>query len=245
MKNLVFFLLFLGLVLLSCSDGVNSPNNPDDPNDDVFNLENCNCQPPIDDDNYIPVDCYDWGKRAWSGDDQNGDYHAIQGWFQAVTLDPNVAPNNDWVIEIKYAVLVSRDRATQKDTIVALLNYNGSSRSLNTNEGGLFSRWYQDNSFSAMKNSLIDNGVLKIYPGSFPDRVSHWWMHSSGKYRREANKDYRIICRVRITGNIALQIAADYYKEVSSNYPDNKEAWHSSWIGQTNGKFVTYYFPNL
>ncbi|MDD4412643.1 MAG: hypothetical protein PHR00_03280 [Patescibacteria group bacterium] len=253
MKKLVIFvLLIFGLIinLISCSDNPTQPKatKPSDTvrEDKTFNLKDCIDDRIIPKAIDIPSDCYDWGRQAWAGDNNNQDFHAIQGWLQAVTLNKDLAVDSSGLVEIDYIALIERDCYDKTEVVVDVLNYESfrTVNSLSTNEGGLFSRWYIDNSFAEMTNSLVNKGILKIWPSLFPKNVSHWWMNSHGKYQRNPNKDYYINCRLRVTGNVAVQIAADYYKEVSSNYPDNTEAFHSFWIGQTSGKFVTVCYPN-
>lgn len=241
---LILSLIILEM-LLSCSDEV-IQSKPIISGDNIFDIRNCQCEPISGDSGDIPADCYEWGRFAWSGDDQNGDYHAIQGWLQAVTLDPLAIADSSGLIEIDYIGLLAVDRLDKSQSVVAVIDY-GTERSegLSMNEGGVFSRWYVDNSFGPLSNSEVSNGVLRVWPSLVPNRVCHWWLNSRGKYPRKSGKDYHLICRLRVSGKVAVQIAADYYKEINSAYPDNLEAWHSYWIGQTDGRFITVCYPQL
>lgn len=199
---------------------------------------------------HIPEDVYDWGKYAWSGDNRTEDYQAIQGWFQAVSLNPESYPDPKAMVEVDFVMLIEVDRNSRREAIVAFLSYETLQPIYpDKNMGGLFSRWYQDNSSYDMVNAEIKNGYFRVKPAEYPNLVSHWWMNNDGKYLRRRGYDYYMKCRFRVTGNITFQFAADYYKTMHSSYPDNTEAFHSPWYGNTwdfpenEDGFITICFP--
>ncbi len=243
MKKLAYFSLFLCffVILASCGDNPVAPISDNETK--IFNPKTVNCITPEYQPQSVPIDCYESGQIEWSGDDNNFSKRAIQGWMQSVPLNPLDSANQDDYVEVDYMVLMEIDRHTKKESIVDSLNFRGQTRKLTINEGGLYLRWYTDPYPTNMTNAEISDGLLKILPSAVPNRVSHWWMNSKGKYERKLGKDYYMIVRLRVTGNVGVQIGADYYPTVSSGSIDIQEAFHSNWIGATNG-FVEYCFPN-
>jgi hypothetical protein len=219
------------------------PENNNDTKKSLNEAKACVCQSATI-PTAVPVDCYSWGQTPWVGDNSTANYRAFQGWFQAVTLYPDAEPDNNALIEMDFVMLIEVNRSTGIETMIDFMNYETNApATLNKNQGGLFSRWYKDNTFSELSNAIIDQGKLQIRPALHPDLISHWWMNEKGKYVRKADCDYYLKCRFRISGAIAMQIAGDYYKEVNSSYPDNTEAFHSAWYGDTKGEYVTACWP--
>jgi hypothetical protein len=220
---LVLCLFGLTIFLDSCSEKVVGPDKPK-PTDSIS----------------VPTDCPPWQmyKRIGSND---LNFKAIQPWFQAVTSGPNDQAESFSSVEIKplTAKLIEISADNQEKVIAYLSDEYGETpeRALITNEGGLFSRWYIDNTFEPLVNSVYNyqNNSLKILVGRYPKRVSHWWFNSHGKYPKQDNCSYDVEIEVSINGNACFQIAADFYKTTASDYPDNKEAGHSDWFGDTNG----------
>lgn len=209
-----------------------------------IDVQGPDCEPCSCDSNQtvaVPIDCYNWGINPWPGYGEEPDYHAIQGWLQAATID--TLESNSGEVEVDFAVLTEINKITKVEKIVDSLGYGGVTRQLTKNEGGLFSRWYTDSTFLPMLNSKVENGVLKITVGQFTRRVSHWWLNSSGKYARRLDCSYQMKVRMRIKGNIAVQLAADYYRTTASDFPNNKEAFHSAWFTDTGGEFKIFCYP--
>jgi hypothetical protein len=240
MKNCLIILAFITL-LSACADDVVEPQvTPPKSQDTDFSPFNVTAKTIPYNPGLIPSGCSDWSSLPWPG--QAGymsSYSAIQAWMHCATLKNQ----GSGLVEVDYFVLM--DIRNGDTSVVDILNYRDIERSLSTNEGGLFSRypkWYESNDFLPMDNSIIRDGILEIKPTS--DKISHWWMNGSGKYPRDPSIKYFIICRLRITGDIGVQIAADYYKDQAASWPDLTEAFHSPWLGDTKGEFITVRYPN-
>jgi|GEM_PF-2398219 hypothetical protein len=255
--RLGFYLLMIaGLGISACSTGPNQPTFPADTTTKTIDrARSYFCQSGHSSESDIPLDCPDWNRRAWAGDTSlHNNYQAIQVWVQAVALSPDMEPDPTARIDVDFMVLIEADRHTHMEQTIAFLSYESFGPVQPTrNQGGLFSRWYKDNTFLDMSNAVIKDGCLSVWPARHTDRVSHWWMNDDGKYPRRNDCDYYVKCRVRSMGPVVFQFGADYYLTIYSNFPDNTEAWHSAWFGATwNGVvtdgeygdgFVTICFP--
>ncbi|MFH0951270.1 MAG: hypothetical protein V1765_02230 [bacterium] len=231
MRHIIFskllFVLFFGSLIIflgGCSEDIVTPDNKVELADSVF----------------IPLDCPIWQKYE-STVSNNPEYRAIQPWLHAVTSQSNVLPDSQSWVEIKplSAKFIEVYPDNQEKVIILLSDEYGATpqRPLEINEGGLFSRWYQDNTFDPLINSVYNYQAnsLKFFVGLQPDKVSHWWFNPRGKYNKRDDCSYVVELEVRINGNACLQVSADFYKTTSSSYPDNKEAGHSNWFAATNG----------
>lgn len=227
-KLLVVLFLCVSIIFLdSCADKVAGPGEPNEPQ--------------VTDSVFIPLDCPSWQKYERTGSNLI-EYKAIQPWFHAVTSDPNAEPNSLGSVEIKpFSTKLIEVSPQGKETVIACLadEYGTTpERALETNEGGLFSRWYPaDNIFEPLANSVYNYSAnsLKISVGLYPKKISHWWFNPWEKYPKLDDCSYLIETEVRIIGDACFQIAADFYKTTTSNYPDNKEAGQSVWFASTNG----------
>lgn len=164
-------------------------------------------------------------------------------WFQAVTLLNNHVPNTGY-IKVDYIKLIEEDSATGVETVLHIENYNGSGP-LTLNEGGLFIRfpsWYYTDSSNFMSNSSRSGGFLTINVGEQPDSINHFW---GVRQLATIGKRHKVEIRVLISGDVALQAGMDYYTNLTTKLrEDCKEAFYSSWFGDSNGEFVTVTFPN-
>jgi len=231
MKSSIFCKLFFGLLLCgtillnSCAEDISGPKSK------IL---------PLADSIFVPLDCPIWQKNETTRLNDS-EYQAIQPWLHAVMSDPNLPLDSTSWIEIRplSAKLIEISADHQEKVLACLVDEYGATpqRRLETSEGGLFSRWYQDNIFEPLDNSVYNQQAnsLKIFVGLKPDRVSHWWFNTQGKYAKQDNCSYVVEMEVRINGNACLQVAADFYKTINSGYPDNTESGHSNWFASTNG----------
>lgn len=246
MKKYAYISLFLCFfaLLASCGDNPVAPVSDDETK--IFNLSKVNCSTPEYSSQSVPVDCYEWGISEWPGDDNNFSMRAIQGWMHAAPIDTASPVSRRDLVEVDYMVLMEIDDVTKEESIVDSLNYTGPTRSLTYSEGGLYDRWYKYPAYhkTLHDNAEIDNGRLKVWPSMVKYQVSHWWMNPLEKYNRKLGKSYYLIVRLRVTGDIAVQLGADYYPDIKSGDGYQKEAFHSNWIGDTGRKFIEVCFPN-
>ncbi len=139
------------------------------------------------------------------------------------------------------------------EQVVDSVDYNiDTVRTLNKNEGGLFKRfprWFSDNSHTIITNSIIENGLLKIIVSDTPDKIVHWWTE---RVNASPNCKYGLEIKVRIEGNVSLQLGSDFWRELNSPYngydpncinSNNCEAWVSDWYSDTNGRFIIIRSP--
>ncbi len=241
-------------VFASCSDPVAPKQVVINPNPKVgnFNFANLRCGLIPKDPNQIPIDIYPWGydELPERTDINIDEYKALQPWLHAATLSPDYQADSSGLVEIKYFALISRDKTDPSgtsDKLVAVLDYGlTESGTLNMNQGGLFGRWYDNTPVLPMSNAKISNSTLKVHPSLHPKRISHWWLNDSGKYPRDPSKNYYVTCELKVTGPVAVQIAADLYKDLGAKAPEgNTEMFHSAWQGDTGGKFITICYPQL
>ena len=166
----------------------------------------------------------------------------VHPWFQAATCF-NIS--NNGYVEIEYAKVIQMDNLGIT-TILQSIDYDESG-SLNDTEGRLYLRNFEDNDFfffenewTNMSNSNQNGGVLRIDVGEFPDYVSHWWVE---RFMGNVNYKYFVEVKMKIVGDIGVQIGCDYYQNMNDN-EGVLEAWVSDWYGNTNGEFITVTIPN-
>jgi len=230
--------LLFGLTGTSCS------NNPSEPSKPIDTTHTTNPPDTISAFYYadaIPPDCHSWWASSWSGDYFNAmpDFKAIQIWGHIVPINPLAPADSNDFVEIDYFSLVELDtvKKTRQEYKIDY-NFYDSPRPLNGNEGGLYDRWYKNDDHSVMKNSLVANGWLKIWPSLEAGKASHFWLFSGQKHARQKNCLYQVECKVKISGNATLIIGGDFWKEVDSAPSGEtiKECFHSPWYAPNNDK---------
>jgi hypothetical protein len=226
MKTLSFLSLFaIVMAISSCSDDVVAPKAspiviP------VIKFEQ----------SAVPLDCPSWLVSESNPTNSRPNYSGFQPWAHAVSR----SLNSTGKIEIDYFVL--KDEATGQ--VVDSLGYNQDYATLTTNQGGNYGRWYPPGNKSKAleaKEAMVANGLLSLNLAG--DLLAHFWMNDQGRYPRSTANKYYIEVRLRISGDAAIQFGADYYLTPASDWPDNIEAWHSAWLGNTNGEFITRRYP--
>jgi hypothetical protein len=93
--------------------------------------------------------------------------------------------------------------------------------------------------------SSIQNSVLTIDMNATPDNIAHWW---TDRKPCKSGATYYVEMRVRITGQIGLQLSADFWKDMVSSWAgdnvNNREYFNSDWYGDTNGQFIVIRAPH-
>ena len=117
-------------------------------------------------------------------------------------------------------------------------------------EAGLYVRypnWYDpaSNDFHTQAfNMHVQNGVLSIDVSQTPDNIVHWW---TPRQTVKAGAKYSVEIRLKVAGKCSVQLGSDYWRSLTSiaipNGDNNREAWISDWIGDTNSEFVTVTAP--
>lgn len=176
-------------------------------------------------------------------------FGAVVAWAQTATLSKlqSGAPSK---IEVDYMRLVEEDSVTGI-SILAEESYDATViHGLNINQGALYDRspsWFANNDHHiAMTNSVIQNGLLSIDVSQTPDNIAHWWTE-----RRpcKPTATYYVEMRVRITGQVGLQLGGDFWTTLTSSWAgynvNNREYFASDWYGDTNGQFIIIKAPRF
>ncbi|MCG6536692.1 MAG: hypothetical protein L7F78_18785 [Syntrophales bacterium LBB04] len=180
-------------------------------------------------------------------------FGAVLVWAQAATLYQTMQDNETAVITIDYMRLVQKDATTGTEIVVYEETYDNKSGQLSLNDGGLYLRnpsWFPPGDYhTPITNSEIKDGVLIFDVKQTPDKIIHWW---SPRITVKSNQQYFGEMRLKIQGAAAVQLGADYWRDLSVGYnkydstcktSNNCEAWVSNWIGDTNGAFVIVRSP--
>lgn len=124
-------------------------------------------------------------------------------------------------------------------------------KTFTTDEAGLYVRypkWFDPASgdyHAQAFNMYAQNSFLFIDVSQTPDAIVHWWMRERQLTRVGAK--YSAEIRLKVEGQCSVQLGADYWKDlyvpVIPGGDNNREAWISDWIGDTNGAFVTVTAP--
>jgi hypothetical protein len=120
--------------------------------------------------------------------------------------------------------------------------------------GGTFLRYpffYDEENNNWAMPAEIANGNLIIHPDSHKDRAFHWW--TSQRILIPADAQYVFTeCRVKITGDACVQLAMDFWKDLTSPYAgldvNNTESGVSDFIfkSTTNDwQVITFSTENL
>lgn len=164
-------------------------------------------------------------------------YNAVNGWFVSATLIKGQTSTG--YVMVDWVEVIEEDETSER--VIFREDYNQASSYFT--KGGLFERyptWFGTNDArNQMSNAFISNGYLTVKTGEQAENVSHWWL---GTIPCKPNCKYFLRANVKISGSIGLLMGADYFKETTSVFPDNTEAWISGWYGDTSGQFKTIEF---
>ena len=169
-------------------------------------------------------------------------FQCFEGWLQAVTLVPG--EYNDGYVQVDWMKIVEKATDGGESDVYFEDYTNFPERQLDTTEGALYARypsWFANNHLDSMSNSIVKNGYLYVYAGQTPDRVCHWWTQ---RINWRPSYTYYIEIRANIHGNVAIQLGADFWKDITSGWCGlnlcNSEAHHGKWSGNTNGSFKIF-----
>jgi len=166
-------------------------------------------------------------------------------WYQVVTKHQKTTKNQKPSgIIIRYANITCRNKS---GSILSKRDFDGNSP-LGPDYGGLFDRnpmWFQNNAHTPIINQKVNPQGLEINISSTPDKIVRGWME---RFPYDPNGKYELEMQVKIFGDAALQIGADYWK--GQNSLDNGwdgncegtnscEAFVSDWHSATGDKFIT------
>lgn len=176
-------------------------------------------------------------------------WEAVLCWSQAVTLSKN-QKDEDAMIVIDYMKMYELNLITQNASLIYEENYSEDKENLFEYEGGLYERepkWYPPgDKHSEMFNSWVKDGYLYIDVSQTPKNIAHWWTE---RQYCDANKYYFLEVKVKIIGNAALQVGADWWRTIDAMptvYGENNlQAWNSDWFCDTGGKFITITVPYI
>lgn len=176
-------------------------------------------------------------------------FNAVVGWVQAATLT-KTQTGVPATIEVDYMRLIEDDPVTGT-TVLSDVNYDvAAPQGLTINQGGLYDRsptWFANNDHHvAMTNSTIQNGTLTIDVSATPDNIPHWW---TDRKNCKTTATYYLEMRVRITGQVGLQLGGDFWTTLTSPWAgynvNNREYFASDWYGDTNGQFIVIRAPRF
>jgi len=178
-------------------------------------------------------------------------YAAVVGFALAVTLDPS--SHDQALVEVDYMRLIERDLTSGVEIEVAAEEYDDGPRALEANEGGLYIRipkWFPPgDAHTPVTNAEIRDGLLIIDVAKTPDKIVHWW---TNRATAGPNHRYYVEVKIRVTGQAALQLGSDWWRNLTIGYnyydatcdtSNNCEAWASNWIVDTKGSFVVRKVP--
>lgn len=162
----------------------------------------------------------------------------ISGWGQAIS---NNAFNDTSWVELDYLRMYGINDGSDPILLEKQEYDNYSSH----NDGGLYFRFPffpkgYDSLHTDMPGSVSD-GVLTISPSNVRDKVWHWWTpRAAAEYGGFQYQDYRIECRIRVTGHALVQLGIDF--RVTDDAAETNELGVSDWCFDTNGEWDTLIF---
>lgn len=176
-------------------------------------------------------------------------FNAFVIWAQTATLKGGQSGSERALVTIDYWRAVEETDGGQIVLYEEHYAYNDL-KTFSTNEAGLYTRyprWFDpeanDEHFVAW-NMRAQNGELTIDVSRTPDNIVHWWTP-----RQSIRPGARCLVEIRlkVEGKCSVQLGADYWRSLTSiaipNGDNNREAWISNWIGDTNGQYVTVTAP--
>jgi hypothetical protein len=164
------------------------------------------------------------------------DFPLVAGWAQAATMSPNQTGSPARVI-VDYLQLVE-EHPDSGVRVVAEKHYDVGEHAYRSVpgfsmadlsctgcEGGSYEWWFPLSVKAfPLENGKVKGGLFDINLAARPDRIAHWGTKQvSGK----TGSRYFVLMRVKIEGNVGVQIGLDYVKR--TNTPNTVTAgWCSS-----------------
>ncbi len=234
--------MIVPFIILTCMAFICCGNGAD--NDDGEN-------PPIDYHNQTVPQGAQWRSENINRGTLPSGYTAVVGFALAVTLDP--LSHEQALVEVEYMRLIEKNLITAEEKILVAEEYNDGPGVLDAHDGGLYLRmpkWFPPGDVhTPVTNAEVNDGLLTIDVAKTPDRIAHWWTN-----RAPAKPDcrYYVEMRVRVTGQAALQLGSDWWRDLSIGYnhydascetSNNCKAWASDWIVDTGGSFIVLKVP--
>lgn len=176
-------------------------------------------------------------------------YNAVVAWAQAATMSKTQA-GVPAKIEIDYMRLVEDDPISGVSVLSEEHYDSAFPQVLSMNQGALYDRspyWFaNDDHHVLMANSTLENSLLTIDVSQTPDNIAHWW---TNRALCKPSATYYVEMRVRITGQVGLQLGGDFWATLTSPWAgynvNNREYFASDWYGDTNGEFVVIRVPKF
>jgi hypothetical protein len=161
-----------------------------------------------------------------------GDFD-VAGWMNAVTGDTH---SENCKIEVDYVRLYG----STGNNLILIAENEYAQFSVN-DDGGLYYRYpyfpYGYDQHDPMTGKT-DGNILTFYPSQKPEKVWHWWtphFQASNGFQFES---YRMVCRLRIQGNVVVQAGIDF-KDYQNN---THELGCSDWYFENNGNWQEVVF---
>jgi hypothetical protein len=111
--------------------------------------------------------------------------------------------------------------------------------------GGVFLRdpWFGNNKHFDFL-SYLDDGILILYPGFYPDKLLHIWNSRWPRKVIDPTADqFKAETRLRITGPVQVRLGMDFWRspeaEYKENFENNHEAGSTDWYCQQNNSWQT------
>lgn len=156
-------------------------------------------------------------------------------WVAAATVIPGQP--NDGYVEVDWMQLLDLDNNNQ----VVNDNQFEVSGPLSPDLGGLYSRWFVTDEHTPLSAATAEDGLLHINVGIVPNNVCHWWLP---RIYGIPGHHYALKMRVKIHGNIGVQLGCDYWNNLTSvDFNYHEEAWLSDWYGDTSDQFIEITSP--
>lgn len=152
-------------------------------------------------------------------------------WMQALHNGHNTAESK---VEVEYLRFYAR--TSTEDILLFSEDYSVDQIFAGYEHGGTYLRhpfFYDEANNNWQMPAKINNGCLIINPGLYKDKVFHWWLPERLIITEDALYVYAE-AKVRIIGDACVQLAIDFWKDLSSPYAgkdvNNTEAGVSNFI---------------
>lgn len=182
-------------------------------------------------------------------------FNYLVGMLNAVTVHP-CDRSKAATIELKSLRLIRKDPNTGYETVEQLVTFG---RGWNQPNGLVAKTFYREpywftSGAPEVQPALasIGNQTYTVDLRSIPKGIYHAW--TNPRLPAVPGHPYFVEVVVRVTGDARLQLGMDYWRGSVSDYTgwtpgctgsNNCQAWLSSWLGDTRGKFVTWRAPTL
>ena len=190
-----------------------------------------------------------WTKQTIRVDTPPDGFGAFLIWAQTATLKGGQSRSEKAFVTIDYWKAIEEINSVQNVLYEEHYDYNDR-KEFTTDEAGLYVRypiWFDPASkdYHALAfNMFAQNSVLSIDVSQTPDNIVHWW---TPRQSVKVGAKYSVEIRLKVEGKCSVQLGSDFYRSLTSivipNVDNNREAWISDWIGDTNGQFVTVTAP--